>query len=384
MDTFANHLPVQIRFGDGVIADLARVLATLGARRPFVLVDAGVRNVAPVRAALAALDVDDVAVVIAPPGEPTLAMVDELGAQVVAVKADSVVAIGGGAVLDAAKGARLVAAYGAPVRRFTWPGDPLPIGPITLPLVAIPTTAGTGSEVTGGVVLLDRERRRKVAAPSPHNRATWALVDPELTHALPPAPTLYGGVDALAQCLSPTVTVARTPVGDGLGLEGLRLAATALPAVVTEPTNAAARSAMACASLLGGLAMNVSEAGSEHSLAHPLGSILGLPHGLTVGLVLAESIDHDRQFAAGRFERVADALGEPPDATADGGRAARAVRRILAAIQLPTMRELGIDAADLPALATAAIAGWIPVSPGPWTHADALAAYRRAHALEAR
>lgn len=384
MDAFSNHLPVRIRFGDGVLADLALAVAREGVRRPLVALDGNVAMLSAVRAALAALDADDVTIVIMPPGEPTLASVDELGERVVTARADGVVAIGGGAVLDAAKGARLVATHGGPIRRYTWPGTPEPVGAIAMALVAIPTTAGTGSEVTGGVVMVDTDRRIKVAAPSPHNRATWALVDPTLTHGLPPAPTLYGGVDALAQSLSPTVTLARTPIGDGIGLEGVRHAAAALPAVIADPADAGARSRMACASLLGGLAMNVSEAGSEHSLAHPLGSVLGLPHGLTVGLVLAESIEHDRRLAPDRFERVADALGEPADGTGDGSRAVRAVRRILATIGFPTMREAGVREDDLPAIATLAIAGWIPVSPGPWTEADALAAYRRAYAVDRR
>jgi alcohol dehydrogenase len=381
---FANHLPVRIRFGDGVIAELAATLAAEGVRRPFIVLDAHVAMLGPVQAAIAALAVDGVDTYVAHPGEPTIERVEALAAELAATGADGLVAIGGGSVLDLAKGARLVASHGGPLTRFTWPGSPEPIGPIAMPLVLAPTTAGTGSEVTGGVVVIDPARRLKVAAPSPHNRASWALVDPELTHGLPREPTIHGGVDALAQCLAPTVTVTRTPVGDGIGLEGTRIAARALPAVAADPNDAAARSAMACASLLGGLAMNVSEAGTEHSLAHPLGALLHLPHGLTVGLMLAESMEHDRRYVPERMERIADALGEPDDGSRDGTRAVRSVQRVLAAIGLPTLRDVGVTEEHLDDLVDATLAAWIPVEPGPWTRADVRAAYGRALALERR
>ncbi len=260
----------------------------------------------------------------------------------------------------------------------------MPIGAPRLPLVTIPTTSGTGSEVTGGIVAIDRSRNAKFGVAGPNNRAQYALVDPVLTHELPAKPTLYGGADALAQAISPVAAITRTPIGDGVGLEGTRLAARALPAVVADPSDAGARSEMACASLLAGLAMNISEAGSEHSLGHALGALHHLPHGLTIGLMLAESIEHDRQFVPEIFERVADALGEPAGGPADGSRAVRGVQRILAAVDFPTLRSTGVTEDDLPALADAALAGWIPVSPGPWTRDDVLGAYRRALAIESR
>ena len=137
----------------------------------------------------------------------------------------------------------------------------------------MPTTAGTGSEVTGGIVMVDESRGLKVGAASPHNRAARCLVDPELTHGLPREPTLYGGVDALAQGIAAAVVRVRTPVAIAIGLEAARLAAEALPVVAREPGDRAARSAMACASLMAGFAMNLSEAGTEHSLAHALGAL---------------------------------------------------------------------------------------------------------------
>lgn len=383
---FANHLPVRVTFGCGTARELAAVVSGLAGHRILAFVDAQVASLAPVRSALAALEASTAAVVVARarPGEPTVERIDEAGEFLSRSGCDAVVAIGGGSVLDVAKGARLVATQGGPFRRFAWPGSADPIGPQHLPLVAVPTTSGTGSEVTGGIVAIDGEAGHKVAAPSPFNRPDAAIVDPELTYGLPRAPTLYGGVDALAQGLAASIVRVRTPVGDALGLEAARLVASALPAVIDDPAAAGARSRMACASLLAGLAMNVSEVGTEHSLAHALGARHGLPHGLAVGLVLAESMEHDRAFVPERFERIADALGAGSGERPDGSRAVRAVRALLARVRFPTLAGVGVTEADVPGLVEAALEAWIPVEPGPWAEEDVAAAFHGALAIGSR
>src|SRR6476646_6079456 len=151
------------------------------------------------------------------------------------------------------------------------------------------------------------------------------------------------------------VVTARTPVGDAIGLEGTRLAGGALVRAVRDGSDAGARSEMMCASLLGGLAMNISDCGSEHSIAQAIGGLLGLPHGLTIGLVLAETMDRDRRFVPEQFERIADALGEPQDGSGDGSRAVRAVRRILAELEFETLESVGVEDEHLDGLADAAL-----------------------------
>ena len=369
---FTNHLPVRIRFGDGVVSELADVLAAERAERPLLLVDPLVQGV------------PDVAATTVPklPGEPTFDEVDELAETLREARADALVAVGGGSVLDTAKAARLVLTQGGPYRRFVEGAET--IAPPAIPLVAVPTTAGTGSEVSGGAVVTDPHTHRKTGVASPLMRAQHALVDPVLTHGLPREPTAFTGVDALAQAIAAVVVEVRTPVGTALGLEAARLAAAALPLVVADGRDVDARRQMACASLLAGLAMNVSECGSEHSLAHPLGARFGLAHGLTVGLVLAETMEHDRHAVPELFDRVADALGAKPDGSADGSRAVAAVRRLLAQIEFPTLGAAGVAEAHLDELADEALAGWIPVAPAAWSRDDVLAAYRRALALERR
>ena len=375
---FSNHLPIRVRFGDGVAAELPSVVERLGARRPLVLVDPALAASPHVAAVLPAA----ATVRAVEPGEPTIESVEAAG-QLVAGH-DALVAIGGGSTLDTAKGARLVATAGGSIRRFAWPGEAAPAPPPVIPLVTVPTTAGTGSEVTGGIVMIDGAGGVKVGAASPHNRAQDCLVDPLLTLSLPPQATLYGGLDVLAQAVGAIVARTNTPVGDGIALEALALVRDALPAVARDGADAGARNRMACASLLAGFAMNLSEAGTEHSLGHALGVRHGIPHGLSVGVMLAESMERDRLYVPERMERIADALGVPANGTGDGSRAVSAVRSLLARVDCPVLRDLGVGAADVAGLADAALAAWIPVEPGPWTREHVDEAYRRALSLETR
>jgi choline dehydrogenase len=379
---FRNHLPVKIRFGDGVAAQLAAVLDEEGASRPFLIMDRGLDGFVP-----------GVAAAIAPlagavrfekdAGEPTAALVEQAAAALAESGCDAVVALGGGSAMDTAKAARLVAGQGGPYLRFA--GGGVAYQPPSMPLVCVPTTAGTGSEVSGGAVITDQDTHIKAGIASPLLRAQQALVDPTLTHGLPPKLTAYTGIDALAQAIAALVVTARTPVGDAIGLEGARLAGGALVRAVRDGSDAEARSEMMCASLLAGLAMNISDCGSEHSIGQAIGGLLGLPHGLTIGLVLAETMDRDRRFAPQQFERVADALGEPDDGSGDGSRAVRAIRRILAELEFETLESVGLQEQQLDALAENALADYfISVAPAPWSHDEVVAALRAGLALGPR
>ena len=161
------------------------------------------------------------------------------------------------------------------------------------------------------------------------------------------------------------MTDSRKPIGTAIALEAIHLAARALPAVVADGENRAARQEMACASLMAGLAMNISDCGSEHSLAMTLGGRYGLPHGLTVGLVLAESMDVDRRGAPELFERIADALGEPADGTHDGSRAVRGVREDPVRDRLPGAVAFDVDESDVDELAAAALSDYF-ITLAPW------------------
>ncbi|MDX6545243.1 MAG: choline dehydrogenase [Gaiellales bacterium] len=379
IDPFRNHLPVKIRFGDGVAGQLSAVLADEAVSRPFLIMDRGLDGFVPgVAAAIGPLD--GAVRFEKDAGEPTTELVEQAAEALSESGCDAVVALGGGSSMDTAKAARLVAAQGGPYMRFA--RGEASYEPPRIPLVCVPTTAGTGSEVSGGAVITDQATHVKAGIASPLLRAQHALVDATLTHGLPPKLTAYTGIDALAQAIAALVVTARTPVGDAIGLEGTRLAGRALVRAVRDGSDADARSEMMCASLLGGLAMNISDCGSEHSIAQAIGGLLGLPHGLTIGLVLAETMDRDRRYAAAQFERVADALGEPDDGSGDGSRAVRAVRRILAELEFETLSAVGVREQHLDQLATQALDDYfISVAPAPWSHDEVVSTLRAGLAL---
>jgi len=378
IDPFSFHLPVRIRFGEGAIGALPDVLAELGAAAPTVVVEAPVAPIPDVSAAIAGLDVYE-----KPPGEPTVALVDALVARMAAQPPDAVVAIGGGSALDLAKAARAAHSQGTSFARLLAGADAV-AGP-RIGLVTVPTTSGTGSEVSGGAVVVDRETGRKLGVASPLMRAQHALVDPLLTLGLPPAATMGTGADALAQAIGGVIVRNGNPGSVALGLEACRHVAAGLAAAVADGGDRAARAELSLGSLLAGLAMNLSDCGADHALGHAIGGRLGLPHGLSVGLVLAETLDRDRAACADRLERVADALREPPDGSADGSRAVRAVRRLLAEIGFPTCAEAGVCDADVDGLVELARDDYcLTVSPHTWTSGDIRRAYADALAVGPR
>ncbi len=385
--SFHSQLPVKIAFGDGSIAELGSALAALGARSALVVVEEPVAAHPDIRAALAAAEADGVEIeeVVKGPGEPTFALADELADRVRRGGLGAVVGIGGGSALDVAKAARIVADQGGSAADFA-EGRITPVLP-SIGLVLCPTTSGTGSEVSGASVLTDTDRDRKVGFGHPNMRAQHALVDPVLTHGLPPGPTSHSGVDAMAQAIGACTVSDSSPLSVAFGLEACHHVAHSLVAAVANGSDAEARRRLACASLTGGLSMNLSDCAADHALAQALGAVKHLPHGLTVGLVLAETLDISRVDCADRLERVADALGEPAGGPADGSRAVRAVRRILRDVGFPTLGDVGVTEADLPALvrcATEEQVFFLEIDCHTWSAAEVETAFRAALALTSR
>ena len=385
--SFHSQLPVKIAFGDGVIAELPAVLAALGAASALVVVEEPVAEHPDVGDALAGAAAAGVRHerYVKGPGEPTFALADELAERVRSAGLDAVVGIGGGSALDVAKAARIVADQGGPATDYA-DGTRVPSLP-RIALVLCPTTSGTGSEVSGASVLTDTERDRKIGFGHPNMRAQHALVDPVLTYGLPAAPTAHSGVDAMAQAIGACTVANSSPLSVAFGLEACHHAAHSLRETVVNGADSDARRRLSCASLTAGLAMNLSDCAADHALGQALGSVKHLPHGLTIGLVLAETLDLTRHECADRLERVADALGEARDGTSDGSRAVKAVRRVLADVGFPTLREAGVVEGDLPALVASATGEQsynLDVDCHDWTAAEVEQAFRAALALERR
>lgn len=364
---------------------LPGLIAELGASNPVILVDRGIADFNPAAGDLLA-GLNEVpgrvpTICERPAGEPTIATVDEVAGVVRESSPDLIVALGGGSVIDTAKAVRLCLQLNRPFAEAAAVDRPKP----TVPLVAIPTTAGTGSEVSGGAVVTDPQSGRKAGIAHPNLRAQYALVDPVLTYSMTPPMTANTGIDALAQAIAGVIARVRTPVAQAIGLEAIRLAGESLVPAYRDGRDPIARSRMACASLMAGLTMNLSDCTAEHSMGQAIASIREAPHGLTVGLVLAETLERERRFVPDLLERVADALGEPPDCTRDGGRAVRAIRKILAQLEFPVLSDLGIGDQDVGSLADLAIGDlYLTLAPEPWSREDVCAAYHAALGLKTR
>jgi choline dehydrogenase len=369
---FGFHLPVRIQFGEGASSALPDVLSELGARRPVAIADEAVADLA-----------SGIETLVKPAGEPTVAMVAAIAERLAGLDPDAVVAIGGGSALDAGKGAR--AALSQRVSAADLYAGRVAVSEPRIPLVAVPTTSGTGSEVSGGSVVTDPQSGRKLGIASPLMRAQHALVDPVVTVGLPRAATMETGADALAQAIGGVTVQNGNPGSVALGLEACRHVAAGYARAVTDGSDREARAEMSLGSLLAGLSMNLSDCGADHALGHSIGAGLHLPHGLAVGLVLAETLDVSRGSCADRLERVADALGEPDDGSGDGSRAVRAVRRLLADAGFPTCTDAGIGAGQIEALVPAAVEDYcLTVDAHDWSEADVRGAFEAAVALSGR
>jgi alcohol dehydrogenase class IV len=276
----------RIVAGLGRAAELPGVLAGLGSR---VLVCTGAD---PARHASLLADVGLPAAVFPVAGEPTAELARAGVAAAREHGADVVAAIGGGSVVDLGKAvAMLLANGGDPLDYLEVVGSGRKITRPAAPCVAVPTTAGTGAEVTANAVLAVPEHHLKASLRSPLMIPRVALVDPELTASCPPPVTAASGLDALTQCLEPFVSVRATPLTDGLAREGLRRAATGLRAAHADGGDLAARTDMAMCALLGGMALANAKLGAVHGLAGVIGGTADVPHGVACAALLAPVIE---------------------------------------------------------------------------------------------
>jgi len=334
----------RIVSGAGRVGELPGVLARLGSR---VLVCVGAN---PARHAdlLAGLGLPAVAFPVA--GEPTVGLARAGAAVAREHRADVIAAVGGGSVIDLGKAvAMLLANGGDPLDYLEVVGAGQKVTLPPVPCVAVPTTAGTGAEVTANAVLAVPEHRLKASLRSPLMIPRVALIDPVLTVSCPPAVTAASGLDALTQCLEPFVSVRATPLTDGLAREGLRRAATGLRAAYADGGDLAARTDMATCALLGGMALANAKLGAVHGLAGVIGGTADVPHGIACAALLAPVIDANVRAlqsgapgspVLGRYAEVAQLLTGRPEASIRDGLAW--IRETLTLLGVPGLAAFGL------------------------------------------
>jgi alcohol dehydrogenase len=237
---------------------------------------------------------------------------------------------------------------------------PRPLDRDPLPLVAVPTTAGTGSEVTRSAVITDPARKLKLSLRDPRLAPRLALLDPELTVSVPPHVTAATGMDVLTHAVEAYTGRKATPVTDGLALHAVRLVAAHLEAAVRDGGDRVARTGMLMASLVAGMAFGNSDVAAVHCLAEALGGRYDTPHGVANAVFLPVVFAHTKPAAPARHADIAAALGLPVAGLAPGeaaARAAGALADLARAVGIPRLAELpGVAPADFPAIAAAAAA----------------------------
>lgn len=283
-------------------------------------------------------------------GEPTVEMARAGSELARSSRCEIVVALGGGSVLDAGKAiAALATNLGDPLNYLEVIGRAQSLTQIPLPLIAVPTTAGTGAEVTRNAVLQSPEHRVKVSLRSPLLLPRVALVDPELTRDLPPALTASTGLDALTQLIEPFVSKRANPMSDAFCRESIPRAARALRRAFDHGADMDARTDMALASLHGGLALANAGLGAVHGLAAPIGGLFHAPHGAVCAALLPDVMQCNletahRQNAAEvvrRFDEIARLLTGRVTATADAG--VSWVRELCGHLQIPRLAAFGLS-----------------------------------------
>jgi alcohol dehydrogenase class IV len=320
-------------------------------------------------------------------GEPTVDIVRQAVEHARGTGCDLVIGLGGGSAIDSAKAiAALVANPGDPLDYLEVIGRGQPLTRPSLPVIAIPTTAGTGAEVTRNAVLASPEHRVKVSLRSPWMLPSLAVVDPELTHSMPPALTASTGLDALTQLVEPFVSRQANPLTDGLCREGLTQAAWALAQAYNDGDDTKAREAMALASLLGGLALANAKLGAVHGMAGVLGGRFSAPHGALCARLLPGVWEANRRALQTRapdspaLERYGEAAqlltGNGTATAADGGAWIEALCKEL---QVPPLSGYGLAETDLPAVvAQSQLSSSMQGNPIPLTDAELTAVLRGA------
>jgi len=316
----------RIILGAGTVREVGPAAKSLG-RRALVVTGRTPGRAEPLLAALREQGVS--AVTFPVRGEPDLETVRAGTALAGSERCDLVIACGGGGALDAGKAiAAMLTNEGELLDYLEIIGQGRPLSVAPAPFIAVPTTAGTGSEATRNSVLTSPEHRVKVSLRSPSMLPRLALVDPELTYDLPPAITAATGLDALAQLIEPFVSTRANPITDGLCVEGIGRVARSLRTAVTHGRDVRAREDMAVASLFGGIALANAGLGALHGLAAPLGGMFSVPHGAVCAALLPHVVAANLQAlrdrrseseALPRYQRIAVLLTGSPEATADDG-----------------------------------------------------------------
>jgi alcohol dehydrogenase len=383
MEFNINLLP-PVLFGTDTSLKTGERLKELGCTKVLVVYDQGVKKAGIPDKIIKSVKEAGIGMafyegVQADPPFPTLEEAAEIGRK---EKVDGVLAIGGGSTMDTAKAANILLTNPSPIKQYTQMGAPaMKQGKV---IVLIPTTSGTGSEVTSVAVLTDPEVKKKVGIGGPFVRGTLAIVDPLLTVGMPPSITADTGVDALSHAIEALTANRANPMADVLAEKAISLVVAYLPRAVKDGSDIEARTEMSFAAMLAGWSFINSNTQLGHSVGHTLGAMYHIPHGNACGVALPEIVEFISDVVPDAIRRAGIAMGLKIDKSVSAEKAGIMVRDALIdfnrKIGQKTLKQLNIKESALPEIAKSAVAEFLTASsPKETTEEDLLKALQKAY-----
>ncbi len=356
MNNFSFIFPTRIDYGIGIIKNLTCVLKEYGITKPLIITDKGIVESGLLQKVTALLEADhfDYFVFDEIEANPKDYNVDKAAETALKNHTDGIIALGGGSPIDTAKAASAIISYGG--KALDYMGKNKVKGPVQ-PFITIPTTAGTGSEVTFSSVITDSKKNFKLTMKSEYIAPKVALLDPELTVSLPPSITASTGVDALTHAIEAYSAKVSEPIADACALYAIELIAENIREAFNNGMNVQARAAMQMGSTLAGIAFSHSDVASVHCMAEALGGIYDAPHGVCNSILLPHVMAYSLKDATDRYARIARAMGSKEECDIKAAEeAVEMVKQIVSDLKLPKFSELGVREEDLEKLSEMSVA----------------------------
>jgi choline dehydrogenase len=356
MNILSFEIPTVMKHGLGASRSVANEAKDLGMRRPLIVTDPGIKQIGLLDHLVAILNAGNLDHLIFSEvkANPSIALIDQAAAIYKNERCDGLIALGGGSAMDAAKAIGVVAEHGGSILDYEW-AAPNPLNKRIPPTICLPTTAGTGSEVTLWAVITDPERKIKFNVGGRPLIGAWlALIDPELTLDLPPAITAGTGMDALAHAVENYTMAYAQPLSDAVALLAIEYIGDYLRVAYAQGHNVEARYKMSMAAMLAGLAYGTASAGAAHAMSQSAGGVVDAPHGPLTGRLLGPVMRYNMMAEPRKFARIAQALGEEVRGLSQwqaAERAVEAVMRLSQDLALPSLQTLGFKEDDIPLLA---------------------------------
>lgn len=381
METFSFSIPQHVIFGKGSLGKLPEAAKALGKNKALIISGPHLNRIGMVdkcRAALSAAGIGSAAFTETE-GNPSTETVEKAVDAYKSSGADFIVAFGGGSPLDVAKAASILVTYGGKITEYEG-GGKVP-GPV-VPMIAIPTTAGTGSEVTSFSVITDHSRNYKLSVSSNYLLPAYAILDPELIASVPAGTAAACGVDAMVHALEAYLSLAASPFSDMFALKALQLIGKNLRAYAANRGNEAAAEAMMMGSLFAGIAFSHARLGDVHAMSHPVSAYFNVAHGVANAILLPVIVEYNELADQGKYYDIYRCVAKAPvsEAMFSSHMLTEELRALNMELGIPScLKEAGVKAEYFDAMAEDAMkSGNISVNPRSTTKADVLELYKKA------